>query len=641
MRQFLHLLERFRQDERGAFALIFGVMAIVLVAMSGAAVDFTVMQRARTRAQVALDAAALALQPTIYTDTAASIQTKAQALLVSQLADAGTTWANCSSNGNKAPCATVTTPIPDTTNGQLTLVANVKVPMSFVSLVGVQNITAGIQSVATRKKLNLEVAMVLDNSNSMSTSFGSGTRMSTLIAAAKCAMNVLFNNDCNSTATTSTAINTSIAIVPFTMEVNVGTSNASATWLDRTGSSTGSITDNNFDDNDYDGDTFSGPVDRISLFSQIKNGGASLSWGGCVEARKEPYDTDDTTPTTTNRDTLFTPFFAPDEPDSGGFSNNYISDKPSACKPEPTVVWKQVKTKCSYAASGYSAASNYNRSCGGSTTNTYTETDRNGIVTYPSSLPSSIYNNPVPSSSTQDTYYTSGSGNTITNERDSTYTYVYSQREYQERLCKYSNAPMTSSPNQGNAHGPNSDCPTNAILPLSSTKSSVLAAINLLSPQGGTNIHAGVEWGFHVLSPSEPFTQALPFDSADSKVMIVMTDGENTAYQTGNMNDSTYYSYYGFPYNARMGTATSTNAQLVAEMNRRTLATCTNAKAAGITVYTVGVATNATNDPTTNINLLKSCATDTGKAYFPNNATDLIGDFQDIANQLAALRLAK
>ena len=65
------------------------------------------------------------------------------------------------------------------------------------------------------------------------------------------------------------------------------------------------------------------------------------------------------------------------------------------------------------------------------------------------------------------------------------------------------------------------------------------------------------------------------------------------------------------------------------------------AKAAGITVYTVGVATNATNDPTTNINLLKSCATDTGKAYFPNNATDLIGDFQDIANQLAALRLAK
>ena len=62
MRRFTDLLKRFRRDERGAFLVLFAVLAIVLIATSGAVVDFTYMQTARTRAQTALDAAALALQ---------------------------------------------------------------------------------------------------------------------------------------------------------------------------------------------------------------------------------------------------------------------------------------------------------------------------------------------------------------------------------------------------------------------------------------------------------------------------------------------------------------------------------------------------------------------------------------------------
>ncbi len=44
------LVRRFWRDERGAFAVIFALMAVVLVAMGGSAVDFTVLQQARTRA---------------------------------------------------------------------------------------------------------------------------------------------------------------------------------------------------------------------------------------------------------------------------------------------------------------------------------------------------------------------------------------------------------------------------------------------------------------------------------------------------------------------------------------------------------------------------------------------------------------
>ena len=174
MRRLISLLDRFRHDEGGAFAMIFAIMTIVLIATAGATVDFTELQQSRTRAQVALDAAALALQPNIYTDTTTQIQTKAQALLTNRLADAVTSWPMCSATTpvNKPPCATVITPVVNTTNGTLTLTANLIVPTNFVNMVGVQSIPAQILATSTRKKLALEVAMVLDNSGSMNFTMG-------------------------------------------------------------------------------------------------------------------------------------------------------------------------------------------------------------------------------------------------------------------------------------------------------------------------------------------------------------------------------------------------------------------------------------------------------------------------------------
>ena len=66
MRGIFELLNRFRADERGVFAVVFGLMAIVLVAMAGAAVDYTSLENARARTQIALDSAALGLQPKIF-----------------------------------------------------------------------------------------------------------------------------------------------------------------------------------------------------------------------------------------------------------------------------------------------------------------------------------------------------------------------------------------------------------------------------------------------------------------------------------------------------------------------------------------------------------------------------------------------
>lgn len=725
MGHFLVVLRRFQRDDRGAFAVIFAVLAIVLVAMSGAVVDFTSVQQARTRAQVALDASALALEPTIYTSTASQIQTQAQALLVDRLADAATSWGNCATNSYKAPCATVALPVVDTTNGQLTLNATIKVQMNFVDLVGVQTISSQIVSVATRKKLSLEVAMALDNSGSMGTVMSNGsTRIVNLQASANCASNILFYGVTTCAASTTGLTknaNVKIGLVPFTSAVNVGTANASATWIDRSGNN--NISDNNFDTNDNDADTFTGPVDRIALFGQMSYSGTALSWGGCVEARynngsDKQYDTDDTTPDPTQPATLFTPYFAPDEPGnpnyagssvtvgSDTFFNSYISDDTvAACHPvigNCTIVGTTpgsstlVATTVSKATTVTKKNKNTGAITSGPTTTTAVTNSSTTTVTSPVPATTTVttlvtpagvtstgpavcscandtttttnstvngttttkvtVTGPSTSSSTSGTTTTTTSITTTTTTNTTPQSAVSSaactqhyyasgldNRELQERLCKYNGAVLAHAPSQGNVYGPNGDCPLNPITPLTNTPATITAAVNAMSPQGATNIAEGAAWAFRVLSPTAPFTEGAAYNSTTSKVMIIMTDGENTRYPYANMNDAQYYSPYGYPWNTngRLGTATTDAHTLEQRVNARLATTCTNAKAAGITVYTIGLATSATDYPSENTTLLTNCATESDYAFFPTSASDLQTAFTTIANQLAALRLSK
>ena len=625
MRQFVSLLKRFRSDERGAFIVIFGILAIVLVATSGAVVDYASVEQARARAQDALDSAALGLQPTIFEDgvTADTIKPKAQAVLEERLANSSLT-------------ATVSGVSINEADGMLRLEASVVVPTSFVALVGVPSITAGVVSEATRKRLKVEVAMVLDNSGSMSSS----SRMTNLKTAAKCATGVLLNGDCNSTATTSGVDTVKIGIVPFTEFVNVGTSYKTATWMDQTGAS--SIANDNFDDDERDDTAFTGAVNRFALYDQLSN----VSWQGCVEARPYPYDTNDTTPDPAIPDTLFVPEFAPDTP--SGYTNSYLNDSPSVCRVAPTWTWTQTKTNCT---SGASSSWQYNNASCSSTSDSYAQTDESGASVSPAETTE-------PADFSEASYYNEGSCSTSyyntqtstwpsrwTNYKVRTCTYDFSDREKQERLCKYTGNISTG----WGSNGPGWDCPTNSLLPLTNDKPSIIAAINAMYPQGYTNIHQGAIWGFHTLSPTEPLTEGDDYTTGTYKVMILMTDGENTVdgYSSWNMNKANGYMAYGYPgspshgYNGRIYSTTypnpSSDSQVTASMNTRTVETCTNAKAKGITIYTIGL--NSPNATTTQ--MLKDCATGLSYAYFPTAASELNDVFKEIASQLSKLRLAK
>ncbi len=618
---FARLFKRFTRDERGAFAVIFGMIAIVLTAMAGAVVDLVTVDQTRNRVQIALDSAALALQPDIYSKDNDYLMSTALKLVEERVSDPSVTVEMTTSD--------VST---DVDNGRLYLRAHVTVPMAFIALLGINEMQTSVVSQVTRKNLNIEVAMVLDNSGSMA-----GTKIANLKTAAKCAVNILFYGSCTPDAGATKDAHTKIGIVPFTFFVNVGTGYANATWMDRTGSSPLAL--DNFDTDDNSSTSFVGPLDRIDLMDNM----TSQSWKGCIETRIYPYNVTDATPNTFDPATLFVPEFAPDEPDTGGYPNNYLNDYGGNCPPQPTWVHTQVKYSCNQEVGTWYPEYYYNNAyCTGGVTNSYVMTYPDGTTsTTVTSAPASVdaYSSPDVT-----TTYSSVSvrRRAYDNTRTITYKYNLPERERQERACKYNGG---SASYWSWSSGPNANCPDANIQPLTDNPTGIATEIDGMVAQGGTNIHAGAAWGFRTLSPTEPFTEGRPYGTATSKVMIIMTDGENTYYPLNNMNGTQYYMPYGYMWNnlahlpeGRLGTTDhDTSWNMTTKMNALTLETCTNAKAAGITIYTIGLQ----SPNTTTTNMLKSCASDTGKAYFPTDPAQLNSVFTTIAEQLAQLRIEK
>jgi Flp pilus assembly protein TadG len=630
MRQFHNLLKRFRSDERGVFAVFFGLLAIVLIATAGATVDFTRLEQARTRAQDALDSAALGLQPQIFETgtTVDTIRPQAQLLLTERLATDVT--------------GTITSVEIDEADGQLVLAAEINVPMSFVSLVGVNNINARVLSEATRKRLNVEVAMVLDNSGSMASS----SRMTRLKEAAKSATDILFDNQ-------TSLPNVYISIIPFTQYVNVGATNRTASWMSQTGDS--SVSELNFD-HSANALGVRAPVDRWALYDGFNN----ESWSGCVEARVAPYDANDVEPDSSVPDTMFQPVFAPD-----AWGHSYITDNPAVCSARGSCTWVMTKTGCNNGGSSCSSETN------NTTTMTATYIDRNGVTLTSSRQQISTGTPVTPDACTCDalpletdpanrivggaapgtTVQTgSGTNRTRVTTRRCNYTFDVSaaygnlsQVQLAERICKYKGASFSGD-------GPNSDCPTTEILPLNNVRQTVKDRIDAMVAEGSTNIQQGTIWGLHSLSPTEPLSTGRTYEEATYKVMIVMTDGENNpnyaAYAAGSGSGyygNTAWTAWGYRINHRLLTeattpqdSTATESQYIGEVDRRTKLACASAKSAGITVYAIGLAAASGLQQ-----MLKDCSSGTGFWYFPTTAAQLVTVFETIAAQLADLRLAR
>jgi Flp pilus assembly protein TadG len=157
-------------------------------------------------------------------------------------------------------------------------------------------------------------------------------------------------------------------------------------------------------------------------------------------------------------------------------------------------------------------------------------------------------------------------------------------------------------------------CPV-PLMALSYDWTALNAKIDAMQPNGFTNQAIGLQWGFQTLT-SAPFT--IPTKDSNyqyQEVVVLFTDGLNTS-------DRWY------PY----GNPTSE-----ASIDARQSITCTNVKAAGITIYAVQITTEG--DPQSA--LLRSCASDPGKFFYLTSATDIITIFNQIGTNLSQLRISR
>ncbi len=202
----------------------------------------------------------------------------------------------------------------------------------------------------------------------------------------------------------------------------------------------------------------------------------------------------------------------------------------------------------------------------------------------------------------------------------------------------FTDAAPSDAPLGRNYPSPDNPCLANVITPLSSDKATLKTRIGELQAAGSTAGHIGVGWGWYLVSPTFGYlwpheSRPAAYDADDlMKVVVLMTDGEyNSAYCKGVIaQDSTTGSGATSEHincNAANGHA-FTQAQ----------ALCTNMKAAGVVVYTVGF--EIVDDQKAR-DLVNFCATDAKHVYMPSGSADLKDAFRAIARDINALRLSR
>ena len=170
-------------------------------------------------------------------------------------------------------------------------------------------------------------------------------------------------------------------------------------------------------------------------------------------------------------------------------------------------------------------------------------------------------------------------------------------------------------------------CPTNEIVPLTDDKDVLHDAIDDLVIGGSTAAHLGAAWGFYTLSPD--FGSILPEDSQPAtfgrpklyKFAVFMTDGD--------FNSS-------FCRSVLSRTSTSGSGSTADQINCdsengtsfvQAAAYCTAMKDAGIKVYTVGFEVGNLQAAR---NALTACATSPQYAYFASGSAELVEVFQKV-----------
>jgi Flp pilus assembly protein TadG len=476
----------------------------------------------------------------------------------------------------------------------VSITATATVNTSFVQIIGYNTLSTTVSTQVTLAQQYLEVALVLDNTGSMLQVYGGETGIQGLKDAATTLVNTLFASD-------PTGQYVKIAVVPFTDNVNAGTQYANSSWIDNSNSA-GSMSQENIN--------VPAGTGLISFASQLaaQTGNSSWAWGGCVRQRTEPYDVEDVAPSSSTPATLYTPYFAPDEPDccvsangnAGGnnsFYNSYLSDGPVQ------------NTRGQQQESPY--------------------------------------------------YLPSGQSTCTTSSKTQLYPYASTQTESEVQICynKYTTNPQVQS-----GSGPNALCTVQPVIPLTNNQTDILNEISAMQAYGATVIPAGLEWGWHMLSPNFPISGAVPYSNTNTlKVIILLTDGYNDVQlsqlgvpptATTNGFNRSVYSAYGYGSGPHLNllplpqSLQGVQDQADYNLDQKEIQLCNNIKAVTdangnpgrILIYAIGFGTVINNS---SLQLLQQCATNSSTYFYNPTSEELITTFQNIAVGLSKLRISR
>lgn len=311
------LFRRFLRKTDGNFTTMTAAILPAMMAAIGLAADYGTLSAAHSKLQTAVDAAVLAAsrindktldREQVFSDYLAGnliAETRISNVVSGLEIDQGINYIS--------------------TTGS----ASADVELYFTGIFGGGN-RIHVTASAYESRNDLEVVLALDNTGSMGSA-----RMAELRKAATSLVDILSTVHMPDSEPKRTV---KAALVPFVTAVNVKREGYfKDSWIDGYKDLSKGISRE--PKARYHGAYFEKVdgkrVNHFDLFNELlDNKGNKVEWKGCVEARPAPYNLSDDAPDPAVPDTLFVPYFAPDNPGAKGkspnsgdrWNNSYITD---------------------------------------------------------------------------------------------------------------------------------------------------------------------------------------------------------------------------------------------------------------------------------------------------------------------------
>ena len=269
------LLARFFQDRKGGVAPLLALSIIPIIGAVATSVDYSRAAMVHSSMQSSLDAAGLMLSKNAQNLDAEALNQKAtnyfKAVFVRPEA--------------RNVAVTVGMTQPSEGSYKLAMTGTATVDTVFGNIIGKSEVDLSVSAEIVWGIKKLQLALALDNTGSMS----SDGKMSALKTAAHNLLNTL-------QAASRTPGDIQVSIVPFAVDVNVGTGNVDANWIDWTdwNMAHGSCSRDRYE-------TYSECIEHDRIWTPS----AHSNWNGCVNDRDQHNDVQNTNPIPGTASTMY------------------------------------------------------------------------------------------------------------------------------------------------------------------------------------------------------------------------------------------------------------------------------------------------------------------------------------------------